>query len=74
MKRLSIRSLALVALGGAWPLHALATTVIPVSEPEIWSLLAVAAAAGVILKVRNRRQRNKTGGRPTDSTEPPSES
>lgn len=48
------RTLAAAAL--AAPLGAWATTAIPVPEPEMWSLLALAAVAGAIVTIRNRRK------------------
>lgn len=54
MKRSLLEAAGLVAAGLAWPLTA-AATFVPVPEPEIWSLLGVAAVAGAIVTWRRRR-------------------
>jgi len=40
----------------ATPLAAWATIATPIPEPEIWSLLALAAVAAAIVTIRNRRK------------------
>lgn len=58
MKRSLFEAAGLLAVGLAWPLTA-AATFAPVPEPELWSLLGVAAVAGAVVTWRRRRATRK---------------
>jgi hypothetical protein len=54
MKRSGPELAALLLTASLWPAVASATS-LPVPEPEIWSLLGIAAVAGAVITFRRRR-------------------